>query len=214
MIIIYIAMGFLIIGCIVIWQTISEDISGKTNERQQRIEENIRKLDEAKKELQDRLAQYIVDKEFRVHGGDNGQIVSICQSQKKVLIYKPISAMDVIEGKPMFFEEIPFETIINCELLEDNATIMEGGVGRAVVGAAIAGGVGAIVGASTRSSSNIANSMCVRIITSDILKPYHPITIIDSPTNRNDSEYKRRFDIAQEIYATIIAIICNNGNEQ
>ena len=47
---------------------------------------------------------------------------------------------------------INFNQIIECEIIEDNTTIMKGGVGRAIVGGVLAGGVGAIVGAGTRST--------------------------------------------------------------
>lgn len=41
-----------------------------------------------------------------------------------------------------------FDEIIECSILEDGSTIQSGGVGRAVAGSIIAGGVGAVVGAT------------------------------------------------------------------
>lgn len=103
-----------------------------------------------------------------------------------------------------------FNELVECSILEDGATICSGGVGRAITGAIIGGGVGAIVGASTRSSKNVTLSMSVRIITSKISQPLYEIPLITSETNRDSTEYKRKIAYAQEIYATITSIIAQN----
>lgn len=45
---------------------------------------------------------------------------------------------------------LDFEQIIDCKITENSNIISGGGLGRAVAGGVIAGGVGAIVGANTK----------------------------------------------------------------
>ncbi|MCL2860001.1 MAG: SHOCT domain-containing protein [Oscillospiraceae bacterium] len=115
---------------------------------------------------------------------------------------------------------IPFNEILECEIIENSNTIKKGGVGRAIVGGVIAGGVGAIVGASTRKSSNIVNSLQVRIVTSNIEKPLHTIGLITENTKalkgemtKNNPYYIESMRFANEVYATVMAIINENKAE-
>lgn len=158
-------------------------------------------------ELESFLSRYHPDKGF-VIDEKNGLNVAVCQKYQKLLIYqKP-----TIFNSESFHEAISFSSIVDCEVLEDNETVLKGGLGRAAIGALIAGETGAIVGATTRSSSSMVNSMCIRIITNDILNPYHPIQIINTPTERKSNDYKEKYRIAQEVYATAIAIVHNSRN--
>ena len=109
---------------------------------------------------------------------------------------------------------IKFEDILECEILENSNTIMKGGVGRAIAGGIIAGGVGAIVGANTRSSQNVINSLQVRIITKNIDNALININLINSSSGVSTSEYEyiNAMNFSNEIYATLTAIIYSNKN--
>ena len=109
---------------------------------------------------------------------------------------------------------INFSDIIECEIIEDSNTIMKGGVGRAVVGGALAGGVGAIVGSTTRSSKNVVNSLQIRIVTSNIRNSLFNINLISEETNKEDLEYKNAMQFANNVYATIQAIINENNKSK
>lgn len=102
---------------------------------------------------------------------------------------------------------IPYSSMLDCEVLVDNATVMKGGVGRAVVGGVVAGGVGAIIGASTRSSTDKTNSMKVRIISIDVNDALIEIPIITIATKRDSQTYRDAEKFAQEAFATITSII-------
>lgn len=102
---------------------------------------------------------------------------------------------------------IPFENVVECSILENGATVQSGGVGRAIVGGALAGGVGAIVGATTRGSHAMLSSLSVRIVTKDISNALCEIPIIKSETKRDSDEAKEAISFSQQIYATIISII-------
>ena len=72
--------------------------------------------------------------------------------------------------------------MIECSIEEDGVTIESGGVGRAVVGGVLAGGVGAVVGAATRSSKPTTLSLSVRLVTRNLDRPLYKILIIKEAT--------------------------------
>ena len=113
----------------------------------------------------------------------------------------------IINTNAVKIDYVDFDKIIQCEILEDNSVVMKGGVGRAVVGGILAGGVGAIVGAQTRGSSEIVKNLSIRIITNDVINSLVWIHLIKTATKRDSFEYKRNKDAAQQIYSTIISIL-------
>jgi hypothetical protein len=106
---------------------------------------------------------------------------------------------------------VPFKDILECKIVEDNATIMEGGVGRALVGGLIAGGTGAIVGATTRSTKNVVNSMQLQIITTDVAHSLRKLDIITREIPRDSTAYAYATDFIQKVYASLTSII-KQGN--
>lgn len=128
--------------------------------------------------------------------------VKINEKKEKILIYV----------NKNIFDEISFKDIIKCEIIEDKNVIMKGGVGRAILGGAIAGGVGAIVGANTRKSKNMVNKLQIQIITSNINNSLHTINIIDENAGieTNSYRYINGIRFANDVYSTIISIINNN----
>ncbi len=102
---------------------------------------------------------------------------------------------------------IPFKDILECKVVEDNATIMEGGVGRALVGGLLAGGAGAIVGATTRSSKNVVNSLEIQIITDEVSDNLKKMKLITKEIPRDSTTYADATDFAQKVNASIISIL-------
>ncbi len=140
--------------------------------------------------------------------------VSLIESKKQFRIDMQNKRIAICDMYPTNKVNIlKFTDIIDCEILEDNNTIMKGGVGRAIVGGALAGGVGAIVGANTRKSQNITNSLQLRIITNDISKSLYTIKLIKNETKKDSIEYKRAMNFANNVYATVMSIINDNNNE-
>lgn len=123
---------------------------------------------------------------------------------------KQIAILDLLNE---YWDLIEIDSIIGCELLQDNSTVMTGGVGRAIVGGALAGGFGAMVGASTRSSSDIVRSLAVRIITNDPIKAMVMIEILNGELNRKMPDYKELYGKAQDIYSTVISVMDQNKQE-
>ena len=108
---------------------------------------------------------------------------------------------------------LDFSDIVECEIMEDSKTIMKGGIGRAIVGGALAGGVGAIVASNTRKSNDVINNLHIRIITKNVSNSLHIINIIKSETKKYSPEYKIAINFANNVYATLTSIIKGNSNE-
>ena len=64
-----------------------------------------------------------------------------------------------------------FSQIVDCELSIDDSVVKKEGIGRAVVGTLVAGGVGAIIGALTGKNRNLLNSVKVKVIVEDDVNP-------------------------------------------
>lgn len=107
---------------------------------------------------------------------------------------------------------INFSKLIECQILEDSNVIMQVGVGRAIIGGALAGNVGAIVGANTRKSKSMIEKLQIRIVTNNINQSLYMINIINYPVERISSLYKEGMEFANNVYATIQAIIKDNNN--
>lgn len=103
-----------------------------------------------------------------------------------------------------------YENIVDYELLENGETITKGGLGRAVVGGALFGGVGAVVGGVTgnRKTKDICDSMKIKITLKDSIRPVEYINLISSSTKKNGIVYKTCYNIAQEILS-YFKIICD-----
>ena len=71
-----------------------------------------------------------------------------------------------------------FDEVLNYELTEDGETIIKGGLGRAVVGGALFGGVGAVVGGITgkKKGKQVVKSMRLRI---SLRNPYTTSMVLD-----------------------------------
>jgi hypothetical protein len=167
--------------------------------------------DEDQDQIKEDLLVQLKEKNIKAHKTYN--ITHSYNINKQVIfdfLNKKIAILDVITTTIKY---VDFNEIIACELIEDNATIMQGGFGRAVVGGVLAGGVGAIVGASLRDSTNVVNNLSIRIVTSDISDALVMITLIQSVVKRSDLEYEELMNTAQDIYSTVISIIESNKKD-
>lgn len=104
------------------------------------------------------------------------------------------------------YSYIDFDEITDCQVKEDSEVM--GGVGRAIVGGVLAGGAGAIVG-STTAKKHVTNYQII-ILRSNILQPQTIIPLITSKTKTSDNNYKKAVEFAQNVYASVMAIIANN----
>ena len=104
-----------------------------------------------------------------------------------------------------------FNDIVKVELDENgNKYVSQNGVLRAVVGSAIFGGVGAIVGATTATKSHTINSLNVIVYTSRISDPVITIPLIISPVSDSSALYSRNKADAIKLMGMLNAIAMQN----
>ena len=109
-----------------------------------------------------------------------------------------------------------YSDIIDFELLEDGETITKGGLGRALAGGILFGGVGAIVGGVTggKRTKPICNSLKIKITVKDINDPAVYINFIEGKAKKNGIIYKIASESAQECLSTLQLICDSQKSEQ
>lgn len=107
-----------------------------------------------------------------------------------------------------------YSDIIDFELIEDGGSISKGGLGRAIVGGALYGGVGAIVGGVTgkKKSNPTCTSLMIKITINNSSHPTQYIKFITSSTKKSSFTYKTEFNNAQEIMS-LLQLIVNKQKE-
>ena len=126
--------------------------------------------------------------------------VLIDENTKRWAVYKS-------EQSPVY----DFKDIVKVELDENgNKYVSQNGVLRAVVGSAVFGGVGAIVGATTATKSHTINSLNVIVYTSRISDPVITIPLIISPVSDSSALYSRNKADAIKLMGMLNAIAFQN----
>lgn len=121
--------------------------------------------------------------------------------------------LDGLFGKRISQKVYDYRDIVSFELLEDGETVTKGGLGRAIAGGALLGGVGAVVGGVTgkKKTKNIVNSLLLKITLNDINNPSVYIQLIRSKTKTDSFTYRSTYKFAQDILSTL-AIISEHTN--
>ena len=163
--------------------------------------EDIHKVMNDKKVRAEELSLFTATKKIGTH-------MEIDEEQKKWLIPD-----GVFGGKknPKIYN---FSDIVDFELLEDGESIAKGGLGRAVVGGVLFGGVGAIVGGGTggKKSKPICTSLNIKITLNNMSNPVAYINFIKTSTKKNSIIYKSMYKSAQECLSVLQLIV--NGQEE
>lgn len=107
-----------------------------------------------------------------------------------------------------------FSDIIDFELLEDGNTITKGGLGQAVVGGVLFGGVGAIVGGVTgkKHGKSTCSNMQIKVTLNDMSEPTEYISLITSEVKKSSLLYKNMANQAQECLS-LFQVICNTQSQ-
>ena len=130
-------------------------------------------------------------------------------------------------GSLMFIDEInkcfkigndifDYANLLSYELLEDGQTITKGGLGRAVAGGLLFGGVGAIVGGVTggKKTKGVCTSMKIRITLKNAHTDTVYITLINTETKTNGFIYKTMQSSAQLCISALDIIADQNSTEE
>lgn len=104
-----------------------------------------------------------------------------------------------------------FSDIIDYELLEDGESITKGGLGRAVAGGVLLGGLGAVVGGVTggKKTKGICNSLRIKITVNDINNPVVYMDFIKTATKKDSFVYKSIYNSAQECLS-VLQLMCSS----
>lgn len=107
-----------------------------------------------------------------------------------------------------------YNHISKFELLEDGETVTSGGLGRALVGGALFGGTGAIVGSVTGKKKNKEkiSSLRIKLSLKDINSPVDYIDFLEAKTKRGSIIYKDAFNKAQECLS-VLQLICDQQED-
>lgn len=104
-----------------------------------------------------------------------------------------------------------YSDILAFELLEDGNLISKGGVGRAIVGGALFGDVGAIVGSNTgHRQEKICSKLQIKITVNDMRSPTVYINFIESEIEKDKAIYKQLYTQAQEVLSLLSIIVQSN----
>lgn len=114
-----------------------------------------------------------------------------------------------------------FSDVIACELLENNVTIFNAvsqkhvSLGKALVGDALFGPVGAIIGGTSGKTTTISEQqeMCsdlkIKITLNDLEQPCKFIELVNTGILKQSEEYKEKYEIGQKIIS-LFQVIINN----
>ena len=115
--------------------------------------------------------------------------------------------------KPDDYEIFSYDQIVDYELLEDGASILKGGVGRAAVGGLLFGKTGAIVGGVTRKQKSVCNSMQIKLTVRNYFEPAFYINMITSEMKKDSREYEELYKCAQDILSKL-QLLTSEAEEQ
>lgn len=150
-----------------------------------------------------RLANFNVTKKI-------GKFLFIDEEKKQWLV--PTGILGVKTNKSWVYS---FSDIREFELLENGNSISSGGLGRALAGGILFGGVGAVVGGVTgkKKSTSTVTSMQIKITTADMDAPSVYINFITGGTSykTNSFVYRDFAKSAQEVLSTLSVIV--NGED-
>lgn len=109
-----------------------------------------------------------------------------------------------------------YADLVSYEYQEDGGTIISGGVGKAILGGALFGATGAVIGAATgkKKQSDYVNGMKIRLTVNDIEHPteYVDMNPLRMRMKRSSGQYKKTFSEAQEILSCLQLIVRENQN--
>lgn len=109
--------------------------------------------------------------------------------------------------------------LVSAEVVEDGETITRtmrmSQIGGAIVGGALLGGVGALVGALTgkTSAKSKVHSLDLKITVNDLRRPVHTIRFLDRPCMRGDFEFQKAAKKAEH-WSAVLAVLIKQADEE
>lgn len=133
---------------------------------------------------------------------------------------KTVGSLILIDEVNMWFkignDIFEYANLLSFELLEDGQTITKGGLGRAVAGGLLFGGVGAVVGGITggKKTKGVCTSMKIRVTLKNAHIDTVYIPLITTETKTNGFLYKTMQSSAQSCISALEIIADQNNSKQ
>ena len=106
-----------------------------------------------------------------------------------------------------------YSDLIDFELLEDRNSVIKGSAGRALIGGALGGTKGAVIGGSgSRAVKETVGLLEIKIRINDFEYPQYTIEFIKGyALPKNSTSYRQIMDVAQQIIGVLHYIATNGG---
>lgn len=166
-----------------------------------------------KKKFQETTNSYL-ENNFEIYlNGDNNKFLINKEAKQIVILY--------LSGQQFL---IKFEDILNCEIIENGSTSMStvsqkhASVGKAIVGGALFGPAGAIIGGtsgktnSRTSVNDVCNELMIKITINDLNNPCVFLNLLTVPIHKASKQYRHLSNEAQKLLSLFQIII--NENEK
>ena len=147
-----------------------------------------------------------LDRTFQIKGAiaSNGKCTSVVGGLLKSAMAISTMGMSIAAGKALGTGKTKvgtkdwynFDDLVSYELLEDDSIVTSGGVGQALIGGALFGGVGAIAGGITgkRIQKKRVESLYIKVTLNTFDHPCLLIPLITKPLKKNTKEYQNAFN--------------------
>lgn len=136
-----------------------------------------------------------------------GKLIKFDDNAKKILFPKTLLTKARIYN---------YSELLGYEILEDGNTITKGGPGSAVVGGALFGGIGAVVGGLTggKKSKEVVRSLKVKIVLDNKIVPAEYIELLKTEFKKDGFVYRSAKQEAEDIIAILTSISAENEKNQ
>ncbi len=161
-------------------------------------------------ELKDKIDPSRIN--FRNHGYEETfEFGRIKGDENKQVIFFPDTDNEVMENRTLF----SLKEVYRVEIIEDNQTVSSGGLGAAVVGDVLLGGVGAIIGSNVgkKKSRGTCAKLSVKIYLDNPMTQYKEVYFINEqkkPVKKDSDEYKQAYQSVSELEAKLQYYIRKN----
>ncbi|QTD41944.1 SHOCT domain-containing protein [Sporosarcina sp. Te-1] len=172
---------------------------GMKNISIEELQERMEPLKVAEEELKRETVNFVITKRI-------GNFVAFDEEQQKWAVMTSSGSMNRI---------YKYSDIVNFELIEDGESVATGGLGRALVGGALFGGVGAIVGGVTgkRKSKAFCSNLKLKVTIKDMKNPVVYLDFINTKMKKDGNAYKTIARTAQECLS-IFQLICDKQKNE
>lgn len=172
------------------------------------------------KELENKTKEEVLEKfeNIRLEDEKNKELLSKFNATNKVsnfIEFDDNNKLWLQPNKKRAPKVHEYNEIIEYEIIEDGKTITKSGLGRAVAGGILFGGVGAVVGGVTgKKNKAMINNISVKIVLNNTENSAIYIPLILAPTKSNSIIHNAAKQQAQQISSILARIIHENNSKR